>query len=121
MRASRERVAPHWPRGVHEAVTARCSVTRPKSRSIRHDSRRSTRRQHARDWVPGAAACRAVAAYLAELARERNDLRIVQLNAEEQSHIANHFAVLSAPTLILFRRGEGTRTLVGARPKGEVI
>jgi thioredoxin 1 len=71
--------------------------------------------------VPGAAACRAVAAYLAELARERNDLRIVQLNAEEQSHIANHFAVLSAPTLILFRRGEGTRTLVGARPKGEVL
>jgi hypothetical protein len=46
--ASRERVAPHWPRGVQEAVTA--SVRwRPKSRSIRRDSRRSTRRQHARD------------------------------------------------------------------------
>jgi hypothetical protein len=30
IRASRERVAPHWHRGVHEAVTARCSVTRAK-------------------------------------------------------------------------------------------
>ena len=30
IRVSHERVAPHWPRGVHEAVTARCSVTRPK-------------------------------------------------------------------------------------------
>ena len=29
--ASRERVAPHWPRGAHEAVTTRCSVTRPKN------------------------------------------------------------------------------------------
>jgi hypothetical protein len=34
IRTSRERVAPHWPRGAHEAVTTRCSVTRPKRMGV---------------------------------------------------------------------------------------
>ena len=54
---------------------------------------------------------------LAELAAERDDLRIVQLDVDADQRTAAEYGVLSMPTFILFRDGREVQRLVGARPR----
>ena len=68
-------------------------------------------------WAPWCRPCRVVAPVLEEIASERDDLRIVKLNVDENQQTAASFQVLSIPTLILFKGGEAVKTVVGAYPK----
>jgi thioredoxin 1 len=54
---------------------------------------------------------------LAELARERDDVRIVALDVDADQRTAVEYGVLSMPTFILFKAGREVQRLVGARPK----
>jgi thioredoxin 1 len=54
---------------------------------------------------------------LADLAAERDDLRIVQLDVDADQRTAAEYGVLSMPTFILFRHGREVKRLVGARPR----
>jgi thioredoxin 1 len=65
-------------------------------------------------WCPP---CRVMKPVLAELAAERPDLRVVQLDVDEEQRTAAQYGVLSMPTFILFRNGSEVKRLVGARPK----
>jgi thioredoxin 1 len=65
-------------------------------------------------WCPP---CRVMKPVLAELASERDDLRIVQLDVDADPGTAARYGVLSMPTFILFRDGAPVLRLVGARPK----
>ena len=65
-------------------------------------------------WCPP---CRVMKPVLAELADERDDLRVVQLDVDADQRTAAEFGVLSMPTFILFRDGREVQRLVGARPK----
>ena len=53
-------------------------------------------------WCPP---CRVMKPVLAELAAERDDLRIVQLDVDDNQRAAAAYGVLSMPTFILFRGG----------------
>lgn len=68
-------------------------------------------------WAPWCGPCRVVAPVLEELAGERDDLRIVKLNVDENQQTAQTFQVLSIPTLILFKGGQPVKKVVGAYPK----
>jgi len=68
-------------------------------------------------WAPWCGPCRVVAPVLEEIASERQDLRIVKLNIDENQQTAANFQVLSIPTLILFKGGQPVKTVVGAYPK----
>jgi thioredoxin 1 len=68
-------------------------------------------------WAPWCGPCRVVAPVLEEIASEREDLRIVKLNVDENQQTAASFQVLSIPTLILFKGGQAVKTVVGAYPK----
>jgi thioredoxin 1 len=68
-------------------------------------------------WAPWCGPCRVVAPVLEELATEREDLRIVKLNVDDNPQTAASFEVLSIPTLILFRHGQVARKIIGAKPK----
>jgi thioredoxin 1 len=65
-------------------------------------------------WCPP---CRVMKPVLAELAEERDDLRVVQLDVDEHQRTAADYGVLSMPTFILFRDGREVQRLVGARPR----
>ena len=71
-------------------------------------------------WAPWCGPCRVVAPVLEEIAVERQDLRIVKLNVDENQRTAAQFGVLSIPTMILFRNGEAVQTLIGAQPKKRI-
>jgi thioredoxin 1 len=64
-------------------------------------------------WCPP---CRVMAPVLAELAQERQDLRVVQVDVDREQATAARYEVLSMPTFILFRGGVPVLRLVGARP-----
>jgi thioredoxin len=68
-------------------------------------------------WAPWCGPCRVVAPVLEEIAGERQDLRIVKLNIDDNQQTAARFQVLSIPTLILFKAGQPVKTVVGAYPK----
>ena len=68
-------------------------------------------------WAPWCGPCRMVAPVLQEIANERDDLRIVKLNIDENQETAMAFEVLSIPTMILFKGGQPAHKIIGAYPK----
>jgi len=68
-------------------------------------------------WAPWCGPCRVVAPVLEEIANERDDVRIVKLNVDENQQTAAAFQVLSIPTMILFKDGQVAKKVIGAYPK----
>ena len=68
-------------------------------------------------WAPWCGPCRVVAPVLEEIAGERDDIRIVKLNVDDNQQTAAAFDVLSIPTMILFKNGQAAKKIVGAYPK----
>ncbi len=68
-------------------------------------------------WAPWCGPCRVVGPVLEEIASERDDLRIVKLNVDDNQQTAANFEVLSIPTLILFKNGQVAKKVIGAYPK----
>jgi thioredoxin 1 len=68
-------------------------------------------------WAPWCSPCRVVAPILEEIAAEREDLRIVKLNIDDNQQTAAAFDVLSIPTMILFQGGQPVKKVIGAYPK----
>jgi thioredoxin 1 len=68
-------------------------------------------------WAAWCGPCRVVAPVLEEIAAERDDLRIVKLNVDENQQTAAAFEVLSIPTMILFKNGQVAKKIIGAYPK----
>ena len=68
-------------------------------------------------WAPWCGPCRVVHPILEEMAVERDDIRIVSLNVDENQDTASTYEVLSIPTMLLFKQGEVAQRIVGAMPK----
>src|ERR1700684_2776602 len=68
-------------------------------------------------WAPWCGPCRVVAPILEEIAAERQDLRVVKLNIDDNQQTAAQFGVLSIPTMILFEGGAPVKKVIGAYPK----
>jgi thioredoxin 1 len=68
-------------------------------------------------WAPWCGPCRVVHPILEEIAAEREDLRIVSINTDDNQQTAARFEVLSIPTLILFKDGAEAKRVIGAMPK----
>ena len=68
-------------------------------------------------WAPWCGPCRVVHPILEEIDSEREDLRVVSLNVDENQQTAARYEVLSIPTLILFREGQVAKKVIGAMPK----
>ena len=68
-------------------------------------------------WAPWCGPCRIVHPILEEMAGERDDIRIVSINTDENQQTAARFDILSIPTLILFKDGAEAKRVVGAVPK----
>jgi thioredoxin 1 len=68
-------------------------------------------------WAPWCGPCRVVAPVLEEIASERENLKIVKLNTDENPETSAKYQVLSIPTMILFKGGQPVHTVIGAYPK----
>ena len=68
-------------------------------------------------WAPWCGPCRVVAPILEEIAAEREDLKIVKLNTDENIQTASEYQILAIPTLLVFRNGQVAKRIQGAMPK----
>jgi thioredoxin 1 len=71
-------------------------------------------------WAPWCGPCRVVSPILAEINTERDDLRVVKLNVDDNQNTAVRYEVLSIPTMILFKDGQVAKKLIGAQPKQRI-
>jgi thioredoxin 1 len=68
-------------------------------------------------WAPWCGPCRVIAPILEEIAAERDDLRIVKLNIDENMQTPASFGILAIPTMILFRNGGEAKRIQGTKPR----
>jgi len=71
-------------------------------------------------WAPWCAPCRAIAPLLEEIAEDRDDIRIVKLNVDENQITAAQYGILSIPSLVLFNNGVETKRLRPTRSKSQL-
>ena len=67
-------------------------------------------------WAPWCAPCRTVGAVLDQLSGERDDLKIVKINIDDNQEQALNNSVLVLPTVVLYVDGEAVGKLQGGVP-----
>jgi thioredoxin 1 len=68
-------------------------------------------------WAPWCGPCRAVSPVLEEIDGEREDVRVVKLNTDDNQQTAAKYGIMSIPTMIVFKNGQPAGQIVGAMPK----
>ena len=71
-------------------------------------------------WAPWCGPCRVVAPILEQINEERDDVRVVKLNVDENQSISIRYEILSIPTMILFKNGQVVKKVIGALPKARL-
>jgi len=73
-------------------------------------------------WAEWCTPCKTIAPLLDEIADEQvGKVKITKLNVDENPAIAQRFGVMSIPTMLVFRDGEPTQRIVGAKPKATIM
>ena len=68
-------------------------------------------------WAPWCAPCRALTPALEQLAAERDDLKLVRVNTDEEQAIAARYGVTGLPTVMILRDGAPVGAITQAAPK----
>src|SRR5438874_11042994 len=72
-------------------------------------------------WAPWCGPCGVIAPSLAELNDERDDLRIVKLNVDENQQTADTHDDMPIPALIGVKHGGPATRSIGALPKRRLV
>ena len=72
-------------------------------------------------WAPWCGPCRVLHPVLEEINEERDDVKIISLNIDDNQHAATTYEILSVPTMILFKDGEMVKKMSGAMPKRRLL
>ena len=65
--------------------------------------------------------CRMVGPILEEIAAEREDIKVVKVDVDEQPELAMQFQVASIPLLIVVKDGQVVNQALGAKPKNQIL
>ena len=72
-------------------------------------------------WAPWCGPCRMVVPIVEEIAGERDDIKVVKINVDEQPELANQFGIMSIPTLMVMENGQIKHQSRGAQPKNAIL
>ena len=69
------------------------------------------------DWC---GPCQMLKPVLEEIASERNEVKIISVNIDDEDELATKYGVMSIPCLVLFENGQEINRSIGFKPK-EVV
>ena len=72
-------------------------------------------------WATWCGPCRMIAPIIEEIAAERSDIVVGKIDVDQEMELAKQFRIVSIPTLVLMKGGEIAATLVGYRPKADIL
>jgi thioredoxin 1 len=71
-------------------------------------------------WAPWCGPCRMVGPVIEQIAEQYGDkVTVAKLNVDENPATAGKFGVMSIPTIILFKDGQPSKKVIGARGKAD--
>ena len=72
-------------------------------------------------WATWCGPCQMIAPFVEEIAEENEDLFVGKVDVDTDPQLAVRFGISSIPTLMVFENGRVTGTLLGYRPKADII
>ena len=72
-------------------------------------------------WAVWCGPCKMIAPIVEEIAAERDDIIVGKIDVDQEMELAMQFGITSIPTLVLMKNGEVAATLVGYRPKADIL
>lgn len=72
-------------------------------------------------WAEWCGPCRMVGPVVEEIAGETTTAKVGKVNVDEQPELAAAFRVMSIPTLVVLKGGKVVSSVVGARPKADIL
>ncbi len=73
-------------------------------------------------WAEWCGPCRMVSPILDEISAEHGEkLTIVKVNVDEEPQLAQQYGITSIPALQVFQGGEVVKSIVGAKPKPQLL
>ena len=72
-------------------------------------------------WATWCGPCKMIAPIVEEVAAERSDIVVGKIDVDQEMELAMQFGITSIPTLVLMKSGEVAATMVGYRPKADIL
>lgn len=72
-------------------------------------------------WAPWCGPCRVQGPIIEALAAELKDVKVAKLNADEAMQTAGAYGVMAIPTILIFKGGKVTQTLVGLHKREQIL
>ena len=72
-------------------------------------------------WAPWCGPCRRVIPIVEEIAEENPDIKVVKINVDEESALANQYGIMTIPTLMVVKEGKIVNQASGARSKAQIL
>ena len=72
-------------------------------------------------WATWCGPCKMIAPIVEEIAAERDDIIVGKIDVDQEMELAMQFGIASIPTLVLMKSGEVAATMVGYRPKADIL
>ena len=72
-------------------------------------------------WAAWCGPCRMLSPIVDEIAEEREDIKVVKVNVDEEPELASQFQVMSIPALFVLKDGKIVAQSLGVKPKAQVL
>jgi len=72
-------------------------------------------------WAPWCGPCRMVVPIVEEIAEEREDIVVCKINVDQEGDLAQHYGIMSIPTLMVFENGQVKAKSIGGRSKQQIL
>ena len=71
--------------------------------------------------APWCGPCRRVVPLVEQIAQERDDIKVVKINVDEEQELAAQYQIMTIPTLMVIKQGQVVKQSIGAMPKAQIL